>query len=173
MANVLPKKSLRAMRRFHRDHFILVGSSVAFVCGLIAFLSLLPAYVIERFERSVATDSAEVVSLPQSTVRDDLVRAQVLAKELQPFASSTVSALPFLEEVLTARPSGVKITMMSFSRGESGTIVVSGTAPSRDEISAYRTVLASGARFQSVSVPIGALAGSEDGRFSITLTGNF
>ena len=58
-------------------------------------------------------------------------------------------------------------------RSNPSTIVVEGLSQSREAINEYRAELSNDARFQSVSVPIGALAGIEDGRFTVTLMGTF
>jgi len=174
MANLLPKDTLQTVRKLYRARFVLVGSLVFGACGAFALFALIPTYILVSIERStIATMSDEELSLPVSTDQDDLVRAQVLAEELQVFASSSASALPILTAILEARPAGVVVSSISFAREDSSSVVISGEAPSRTEINEYRAILASDERYESVSVPIGFLAGSEDGRFSITVTGTF
>ena len=134
MANVLPKDALSTVRGFYRARFLLVGSLVAIACGVLALLALMPVYATVSAERLAESDPLSQVSLPPSSDRDDIARAQVLVKELLPVASSTVSALHVLEGILSARPAGVKLSNVRYMRGEEGTIVVSGTAPSRHKI---------------------------------------
>ncbi len=64
---------------------------------------------------------------------------------------------------------------MSYSAGSTGKgeIVVAGRAPGRAEINGYAAALRADPRFGTVSVPIGDLAGAQEGRFSITLAGTF
>lgn len=174
MANLLPHEALHNVQRIRRARFMLVGSLVALVCGAVAILALVPTYILASLgdpakENMLVGD----VSLASSADRDDLSRAQVLSKELQPYASSTISMLPIIQEILDLRPKGVTISNINFSRGDLTTIIMSGEAPSRDEINAYRAILLQDPRYASVSVPLGALAGSEDGHFSVTITGMF
>ena len=174
MSNLFPPEALKAVRGFYRARFVLVGSLVLIAGGLIALLALVPAYSLVNTNRAAANDllgSAASSSLKSN--RNDLIRAQQLVKELRPIASSTVSVLEVLADVLGARPPGLVVLSVNFARGNPGTITLNGTAPSRDEINAYRTVLAKDPRFKSVSVPIGVLAGSDDGHFSLTLKGTF
>ena len=166
-------ESLQAVRNAHRARFVLVGSLIVIVCGAVALLALVPAYAIVRSGHAAIDDPLQTVSLPPSTDRDDVMRAQALVRELRPVASSTTSALQILGSVLSARPPGITISSMSFARGDPGTIVVSGVAPSRDEVNAYRAALSKDSRFKTVSVPIGILSIPEGGRFSVTLTGTF
>lgn len=174
MANLLPKEALRSVRKLHKARFVFVGSLVASTCGVFALLTLIPTYILVSIEHPMtSTTSDGEIALPASTDRDDLVRAQIMAKELQPFASSTASALPILAAILDVRPAGTIITSIRFARGNPHSIIINGEAPSRDEINEYRAILTRDARYENVSVPIGVLAGSEDGRFSITITGSF
>lgn len=173
MANILSRDSLKTMQAFHRARFRLVGALVFLVCGVATLLALAPTYVLVHAERSAAAGSLEEVILPTNQDRDALGRAQILSKELQPFASSTSSLLAILDDVLSVRPKGVVVSNMSISRGSSGSIVLQGTTPSRDEINDYRTILLEDERFDRVSVPLHVLAGSEDGSFHISLTGAF
>src|SRR3989344_7472673 len=137
MANILPKDALTAVRNFYRARFVLVGSLISIVCGAIALLALVPAYALVGAERAVANnDDLQVVSLPPSADRDDIIRAQALVRELRSIASSTVSTLDVLDGILGARPARVAISSMSYVRGDPGTIVINGTAPSRDAIRA-------------------------------------
>lgn len=171
MANVLPRETQRDVRSSYRARFVLVGSLVFGACGIVSLLALVPAYAIVSAERNAAADT--LISLPPSTDREDLSRAQALARELKPAASSTISLLPVLGEILSARPQGVAVSSMHITRGDPGTISLTGTAPSRDEINAYRAILAENPRFEDVSVPIGTLTGPGNGSFSATLSGVF
>lgn len=173
MANVLTKESLSAVRSLYRSRFVLAGSLVAIVSGAVALFALMPAYAALSAQRLAVTDPLSSVSLPPSTDRDDVARARVLVQELGPVASSSPSVLNVLGDVFGMRPAGVKISSVSYERGDPGTIIVSGTVPSRDEINTYRAVLSSDPRFKNVSVPISTLTGLGGGNFSVTLTGTF
>lgn len=171
MANVLPKDILHAVQRSHRARFVLVGSLVAMVCGVVALLALVPSYAVVSAERGTTSDAQ--VPLSASTDREDVMHAQLLVKELRPVASSTISALDILDEALSIRPKGTIISSMRLSRGSPGSIVMNGIAPSRDAINAYRAILSQDTRFETVSVPIGTLSGAAGGPFSVTITGTF
>lgn len=175
MSNLLPRETLQAVRSTHRARFVLVGSLVGIICGVIALLALAPAYAVVTGERAASNDAAQDTSLESSTDRADVTRARELVKEFLPVATATTSVLTILDEVLAGRPAGIVITSMSVRRGNPGEIVLNGTAPSRNEINAYREVLSKNTRFESVSVPvpIGILTSSQGGAFSATLTGSF
>ena len=174
MANLLPPENLQSVRRFHRAHFVLVGSLTGIVCGSIALLALLPLYAIVRAEHGALEVNTPILrGASDAEERAGIMRAQFLVREFRPLASSTPPALEILGIALDARPPGVTVSSMSYVRGDPGMIVLGGVARSRDEINAYRTVLAKDPHFKSVAVPIGILTGSEGGRFTITLSGAF
>ena len=175
MSNLLPRETLRTVSNAHRARFILVGSMVAIVCGVIAFLALAPTYAIVRGERTASEDLIDASSLEAATDREEVTRARELVKELLPVASSTTPILSLLDQVLSARPTGIGITHISVRRGSPGEIVLNGIAPSRDEINAYREALSKNSHFESVSVPvpIGILTGFGVGAFNATLVGTF
>lgn len=152
----------------------MVGSLVLIACGVVVLLALVSEYAIVSGVPGSANGSPEV-TLPASsgTDREEIARTQTLINELKPLASSTASVLGLLEAALLARPSGVVVENIHLTRGDPATLILAGSASSRDDINMYRTVLTKDPRFRSVSVPIGILAGTEGGRFTVTLTGDF
>lgn len=173
MANLLPPQAQRSMKGFYRSRFVFTASLVASACAVIALLALLPVYAMVRGAPTETNPESAAQALPENSDREDLARARLMLKELQPIASSTVSALSILEEIFAARPSGTVISSVSFKRGEDGEIFIGGTSPSREDISAYRETLAKNPRFKNVTVPLGVLAGASGSRFTLTLKGAF
>jgi hypothetical protein len=51
--------------------------------------------------------------------------------------------------------------------------MIVGFSPARDAVNLYRQALQADARFKTVSVPVGDLAGTQGGKFSVTLLGDF
>ena len=174
MVNILPQDSLGTVRRFYRSRAIVVGSLVVSACGAVALLALVSAYTIINAVPASLEGFPEI-TLPASSGedREDIVRARALIKELEPLTSSASSSAKFIEAALLARPSGVLVQNIHITRGAQATMVLAGTASSRDDINAYRISLSKDPHFKSVSVPIGILAGSKDDRFTMTLTGDF
>ena len=177
MANVLPRDALKGIRSSYRARFVLVGSLAAIVCGGIALLALAPAYVVLRIEENAMSGNVPLVALPASAQdksdRTDISRAQVLLARLSPVASSTATSLDALNAAIRARPNGVVLQSLTYTAGKQGAIVLSGKAPSGTAVNAYRIALSADARFKSISVPISDLTGTQDGHFSVTLTGAF
>lgn len=172
MSNVLPPEARLTMMRRARARFVLVGALVLLSCAVVALLSLLPAFV----SISVARSSLSEESSEERTAREDqtaIARAQTLVQVLNPLAGATTSPVAVLNEVLTRRPAGLSVTSITYTGGSTDTFLLSGTSARRDAVGTYRDALRASGKFNEVAVPVGALVGAQDGRFSITLSGSF
>lgn len=171
MSNLLPESAKRARWRMYRARFIVAGSWVALAAAALSALALLPAYLALTFGGSSASKDIETIA----TIREDriaLAHAQSLIRVLSPLLStSTQTAL--IDEALSVRPSGVTVSHIAGNAGHPGTIVISGLVKRTELVSAYQSALRSNPHFASVLVPVGDLAGNEDGTFSVTLTADF
>ncbi|MBI4079945.1 hypothetical protein HY414_01835 [Candidatus Kaiserbacteria bacterium] len=172
MANLLSPQAERKAQGFYRSRFVFTGALVAIVCGIIGFLALLPVYMMVR-DGEAKGDQLASQTLPQNSDREDIARARIILKGIQPYATSTRSVLTTLEEIFVSRPSGMTISSISLKRGQEGQIVLAGASPSRESINTYRETLAKNPRFTSVTVPIGVLAGTGGSPFTLTLKGSF
>lgn len=161
---------------FYRTRFILAGSITLCACGLLALLALLPAYAALRAEGAITPDALSVdtgVQKGKGAERDQILRTRMLLGQFALVASSSTSVLDAFVSALGKRPAKVAVDHMSYIRNTEGEMTVGGTASSREGVNAYVAALRLDSRWKSVSVPIGDLAGTGDGRFSITLTGTF
>lgn len=178
MTNVLPKKSLENVWNNYRSRLILVGALVFLAVALLAHLALLPAYIALRIEKNAQNQSAVVpVQLntnPQDKAdKDAITRAKVLLTGIAPIVSASSSPTEAIGIALSLRPKGVTLESVNFVSGQNGSITLIGDSTGREGINQYREALSKNGHFKSVSVPVGALVGSEGGQFTLTLTGNF
>ena len=172
MSNVLPPEGLHTLRKENRARFFLVGSLALMLCAAIALLALMPGYATMRAGAS-GDEAQGGPSLADKAEKEEISRAQVLVNDLYAIASSTVSVFDILDPIIRARPSGVVLKSISYKRGTPGMITLIGSAPSREQITAYRDILAKSPHVENASVPIQNLTGRDDGRFTITLSGAF
>jgi len=176
MTNVLSSEARKEIWKFHRGRFVLAGSLIVLTGALFALLALLPGVLAIRAQQAAISDTARV-TLPAGSEDDDgraeVLRAHALVTQFLPVSSSTAPALEAILAALQARPSGASIDDIRYTTENGNKILINGVAASRTSISAYREALAKDPHFSSVSVPPGALVGTEGGRFSITLEGAF
>lgn len=156
----------------YRSRLILVTSLLLLGLAATAAITLFPSYVA----LTLAAPSASAADAVAQEDRSDaltLERSQFLIRDLKPIVMSTTSAMNAVEVALAAKPTGVRITRVIYMGGEDeGRITFIGTA-SRDQVSAYKDTLTQSGLYTSVSVPVGALVGSEGGGFSIVFAGDF
>ncbi|PIR84143.1 hypothetical protein COU18_00080 [Candidatus Kaiserbacteria bacterium CG10_big_fil_rev_8_21_14_0_10_51_14] len=171
MSNLLPRDAEKAIWRMYLGRFILAGSLVAIISAALATFALLPMYVALHSDKSGAPElsSGEKRAATQQE-RSEIAHAQSLVTTLSPFLSAPSTVSVAIETALTLRPKGVYVDRIRYVSGE---IMLVGEASTREGISAYRQALQSNSYFTTVSVPIGDLAGTQGGRFSVTLTGTF
>lgn len=173
MSNVLPSEARAALWRMYRSRFILVGASVFLLVALLSFGALLPGYVALRSSGATLSEQDTKTITTDKKESEELAYAQSLLAVLSPFTSASTTPTRIIRDALVARPKGLLVTHIIFSGGKSGEIVLSGSATSLEAIQAYQEALRADPQFTNVSVPVGDLAGTGDGGFSITLSGNF
>jgi hypothetical protein len=166
MANVLPSPEYRRLRSEVRARFLLVGSFVLLVCALGVLCAFLPAEIaIATAAMPASVPAQSVPSDPQSD-RAAIQSAQSLLTALSPVMAT--SSLQELAAALSARQSGITIDAIVYSISTK-TITLTGNAAAPGEVDSYRAALAKDGHFSSVSVPVAALIGEQNGGFTMTL----
>lgn len=165
MSNVLPNARTTYLRRV-RARFVIVLGLTFSAAAVVAILALLPAYIATSIARAGLVSSAGGEAPAEQA---EAARTLALIQALTPFATTTSSGK--LAEALELRPPGVRVTSVRYSAGAPASLVLSGTSLRREGVNEYRDALLVDNRFGKVSVPVAALVGTQEGRFSITLTG--
>lgn len=166
MANVLPHARTILVRRMRARFVIVLGFTLS-AAALVAILALLPAFIVTSIARAGLAAPASVEAPEEQA---EAARALALIQTLTPFATTTTPSTTLLE-ALEVRPSGVRVTSVRYSAGAPASLILSGTSARREGVNEYRDALLVDNRFGTVSVPVAALVGTQEGRFSITLTG--
>jgi Tfp pilus assembly protein PilN len=171
MANVIPREGLSKMQKRNSARFLLLGSFIFATAAVIAILAILPAYVSVRIARA-AVDSAmqDSTSAGMGTEQAAAVRTQTLITNLTPIANATSSPTDTLSVALSLRPAGISITTITYTGGSKSSILLTGTSERREAVTAFRDALQASGRFSNVAVPVAALVGTQEGRFTITLS---
>lgn len=178
MSNVLTVASQKKAQHFFRARFVLTGSLALLLGAALVLLALTPAILRSGQWKSteVAGEGVQAVSAEDvEQSRIEVLRAQALLEQFRIGSAYDRETITALEVVLHARPAGVSVRDIQYTVESSGeaTLVLRGIAAERTNINAYRNALSGEEIFTSVSVPVGAFAEAEEGRFSITLTGAF
>ena len=173
MANVLPQPEKILVQSRTRSRYLFVTSIGIATSALVAILAILPAFMSVRIARASLESS---VREAQGTVKEEqtaALRTQNLIASLSPLLQATSSPTDALSLALAQKPAGISITTITYTGGAKGTLVLSGTSNNRDSVNAFRDALEKTQRFSNIAIPVAALVGTQEGRFTVTLSGVF
>jgi len=171
MSNVLPTEHKKKETGRLWTRFLLVGAVMLAGGAVVATLAILPAFISVRIARAgiETSEAARLASGDQSAA----ARAQVLLGILGSIAAATSSPSGVLAGALSLKPANISVNTIIYTGGGQGKIVLSGVAGRREAVSEYRDALSGSGRFVDVAVPVAALVGTQEGKFTITLSGSF
>lgn len=171
MANVIPREGLSKIQKRNNARFLFLGSLMFAAAAVVAILAILPAYVSVRIARA-AVDSAteQAANESMSADQDAAVRTQGLLTNLGSVANATTSPSSALTTALAQKPIDASITLITYN-ANARSIVLTGTSDRREAVNAFRDALEASGRFAGVAVPVAALVGAQEGRFTVTLSG--
>ncbi|HEY4517031.1 MAG TPA: hypothetical protein VJG64_03735 [Candidatus Paceibacterota bacterium] len=174
MANVLPKESRKHLRRLQRSRILLAIAYAVFAVSLTVFVALLPAAIILYSASRAGSTSTSQVQSPSDDDRAALQEVRELVFVLKPVFTATTTPTQVIQHVLSLKPPTIAIDHITYTPADgAGTIALSGTSQTPSALNAYRSALAADSRFANVSVPVGDLIGSDDGRFTMTIKGTY
>ena len=174
MANILPSETRRDIRRATLARLALALSMLMIICALLTYVIFLPSYIGLVSAPHAASPSATSITKEQQTLDTAVVRhVNSLLTAIGPGIMASSTPVDIIESALAARPAGVHVVQIMYSNGTPSSLVLSGTSDTDTGINDYRAALAANPQFASVTVPVGALVGTDNGRFSITITGTF
>lgn len=171
MSNLLPLQEQKRVWAVYRSRFIIMLSLILFALALLAALTLTPSYLALEIAAPPQADETTTHAVGTSDPVG-LARAQTIVRTLSPVLTATSSPTSLIESVLSVKPAGVTITQVTYSTLSGSQLTLSGSG-AREKVSAYRDALSKDPLFTSVSIPVSALVGSGEGRFSLTISGTF
>lgn len=184
MTNVLPSNTQTAIMRKTSARFLLTGGIILTCSGIIACLSLVPAFLAAQVPENSASGGAngELVAQEQED-RKTVTRLRTFLIELSPFLAEKISVHDAMQTALALAPEDISITGVGYKievqeqeEGKdpikTGQITITGVA-SRDDVNAFREALIQEPTFKSVAIPVAALVGAREGNFTMTLSGDF
>jgi len=172
MSNLLPKESRKAVRSMYRARFIIAASLAALLTAGFSALSLLPGYLALHAAESVTIQPSLSKSGASSADRAAIASIQAMLKALSPLVATTTPTAVIIH-ALSLRPSNITVDHITYPADNPGTILLAGSAATREALDGYRQALSAAPLWKTVSVPVGNLTGEPGARFSITLTGAF
>lgn len=171
MSNLITRETTGRESALYRGRILSTLSVCALATAVLVSLALVPAYIILQL---VPAPDATQESLKKSADGSVLSKTQSLLAGIAP-VMSTSSVAAMTGRALSEKPADVIVTSIAYtndSKNKKSSLVLSGSAP-RSSAVAYRDALIATKLFDTVSVPVAVLVGSESGSFSVLLTGSF
>lgn len=176
--NLLPEDVKKDLRNEYRLRLLSVSLLALAVLGFIASASFVPALVVllgkekqsaverQALEKIKEVRASEVASQEIAATRE---KVEVLAESPATYPPSDLIA-----RVLAEKPTGISVTSIVYDSKEGGhTLVVNGTASTRNTLTSFRDRLEKVDPFTNVHLPVGVLAKNTDVAFSLTIEGTF
>ena len=178
MHNLLPENLKIAMAREYRLRLVIVAIACFGVCGVIFFISLLPAYVISSTKESLVNqrfDTVHATALSKSdpATLKTLADAKAKLALIEKFGDKLPVSL-IIDKVLFAQSSEIKITGLSFTeeKGTSRNVTISGIASPRQALLSFSKKLEKEKTFTAISLPVSNFQKNKDIEFALTLVAN-
>ena len=171
MSNLLPRATQNQVWADTVARFVATASTMFISAAGISLATLIPAYVVLAVRTPGGAVHASSTSSSTASVAD-IAAVQEIMKGIAPVLQSTSSPETEIASVLAARNEDVDISHITYTQGKPSVIMLVGAAETRDFLNDYRVALIK-AHVGAVSVPVSALIGSQDGQFTMTVTGNF
>lgn len=177
MLKLLLKEEYKKIKRDYIFRFIIISliglSSVMFLF----MVSLLPAYVLLRTDQKVLAEEVKIAQ--DEELNADRKRLKEKLNELR----DTLNILDtnqyeisyFIQKITERQPRSVNISNISFDsklveEEDRASIIIQGTANSRESLSSFATSLEQVSEFESVTLPFSSFAKDSEIPFSITVS---
>ncbi|MBA3789190.1 hypothetical protein H0X32_02220 [Patescibacteria group bacterium] len=180
LTNLLPRSSLRALRRRYFVRVATVGVILVILLMIIHGALLVPSYLYAQQE--VRLESADLQNISKTLTTSEEQQAQARLTTLQSKASyllnlrTAPTASAAIRAVLAVPHGGVTLTGFTFTpptKAVKGSMQVSGIASTRDTLRSYSQSLGALPGITTADLPISVYANENAIPFTITLAGSF
>lgn len=172
MLTFLPEDARAEVKAEYGRRLLAVAFGLTAVTMLAGAALAVPSYVVvteKHREALVATKAQasvdpETIARLEKTVKD--IGVKVAALKGSGAQRTILSVLELVGERLTP---GIALNSIVIKRGEAGSVILSGTASTRDALVTFSKSLQAEPSFSGISLPISSLAKSRDISFSISI----
>ncbi len=179
MRNLLTDQTKHRLRAKYLNSLFFIMFLLLSTAIIIGAGALVPSYLLSQSRKSVVENKANLVKKGLKQ------REPELSTEALKFARSEIGLLSEskgeklfsdrLRRILEKKPPGISITSFSYVAGsdEEGSLNISGTALSREDLLSLERGLKNEPDFTSVVLPVSNLAKEKDISFSLVIKGTF
>jgi len=175
--NLLPAVRIRARLWRYISRLGTVAAYLAFALVVVAGILLIPTFVfLQNAETTKQARLASIESVLSSSDEAALAaRLSALSRDATILVSlaTAPSATDLIRQALAVRRSGITLSGIMYAPAKGsrpGTLMLSGTAASRNGLRAYQLALATTPEFANADLPVSSYAKDSDIPFTITIT---
>lgn len=172
MSNLLPHAIQDQIWADTCARFIATVAVMLIVSAGISMVTLIPAYAVLVVRTPVGSAHSNLSASSTPGTAADIALAQEIIRGFAPVIQATSSPETALAAMLAVKPEDVDLTHISYAYGKPSVMALVGDAETRDYLNEYRVALTQ-AHLGIVSVPVSALVGTQDGHFTMTISGTF
>lgn len=169
MINILPEHGRTRLKVAYRLRLAALSLCAAAAACVVAAALMTPAFLDAAVRERAARQEASVVDRLNSESSEAEAPLTAATGYLESYAPILrgAAATERIAAVLSARPSGVRFSTISYTRtGEQ--VKVSGVAETRERLLAFERALKEDGSIASVDLPVSSLARAVNAPFSIT-----
>ncbi|HUQ30436.1 MAG TPA: hypothetical protein VM103_02865 [Candidatus Paceibacterota bacterium] len=177
LTNLLPEDRLRNLRRDYFLRLLMVACGLITALIIITGIFLMPAYVYLHAEVEARTIRLAALELSLKSGDESALQARLTTLSKDAARLASLGDVPAASSVIRAtlqvpRPGIVLVgfTVTPAQAGKTGTLLVTGTADTRDHLRAYQLALLEASFVKAADLPISAYAKDTDIDFTITVT---
>jgi hypothetical protein len=179
MFNLLTLEEKKSIKREYRVRVAAVVVSFLFFVSVFAIAGLLPAYFHVTVNLKIKNTDLESLAVASEREGDNSValalgRTDTLLSFIGDKEVQKKTTTQLIDKTLSVRPSGVRVTTLSFDVSEEGNVLaVGGVADTRASLIEYSRNLGNQPGFLSANVPAEDLAQATNIDFRLTVKGDF
>jgi len=179
MFKLLPQQEKKRLHKEYLARLFIVALTFIFCAQVIGIISLVPAFLLSKAKVDQITAEQRALGQTLEKERDvdldeDIKKAKAQVDQLQ-LSTTTMATGKLFESIINDRTAGIKIVSFNLDRrdGSQSSLVLNGTAITRDTLVLFQKTLEKEAMFSLVDLPVSDLAKSRDLTFSLRITGTF
>jgi len=179
LTNLLQRSYVRQLRHSYFLRLLTLGVIMAVLLLVIHALLLVPSYLYASTRLAAENRQLDAIANSTQTAQEKQVKTRFAALSTDATYLSRLSSMPTgsgaIRALISIPSPGVRISSFSYAApktaGADASMIVSGTADTRDALRAYTVALGALPYVKNVDLPISAYAQDSNINFTLTVTG--
>jgi hypothetical protein len=175
MLHFLPQKNRKQIFLEYGTRFLILLFVFIFIAGIFLIVLFSPSFIFSTYKDQTVKNQLASAGILQQSNDNDPMRIIKNANALLPVLSdedaSGMLTSDLIQKIVSLKNQNVHIQSIAMTdiSGASKTFVITGTADTRDDLTAYDNSLSIDGTFSHIDLPVSDLIADADNQFTITL----